>query len=188
MFAASLLGFAPPLIPIQLLWVNLVTDSLPAMALGTEKAEKDIMTRRPISPAKGFFSDGLWIDISLEGMLIGTVTILSFLIGSKMFGTENILLGRTMAFCTISFCEIAHAVNMRSSLPLFKAGFFSNRAMTASVIICSLVQASAVIFPPLANVFGVTSLSAVQWLTVICLSVIPLVIGEAGKILFARKV
>ena len=186
-FAASVLGFAPPLIPIQLLWVNLVTDSLPAMALGTEKAEKDIMTRRPISPAKGFFSDGLWIDISLEGMLIGTVTVLSFLIGSKMFGTENILLGRTMAFCTISFCEIAHAVNMRSSLPLFKAGFFSNRAMTASVIICSLVQASAVIFPPLADVFGVTSLSAVQWLIVICLSVIPLVIGEAGKILFTCK-
>lgn len=187
-FAASVLGLEPPLLPIQLLWVNLVTDSLPAMALGTEKTEKDIMSRAPVSPGKGFFSDGLWMDITLEGMLVGTVTILAFLIGSFMFGAENsLILGRTMAFCTISFCEIAHAVNMRSSLPLYKAGFFSNKAMTFAVIICTAVQASVVIFEPLAHIFGVTVLTGTQWAAVAGLSLIPLIIGEIGKTVFSGK-
>lgn len=183
-FAASLLGFSPPLIPIQLLWVNLITDSLPAMALGTEKTERDIMTRRPVSPSKGFFSDGMWIDISLEGMIVGTLTILAYSIGCLMFGAESsIILGRTMAFCTISFCEIAHAVNMRSSLPLYKAGIFSNRMMNIAVAVCSAAQAGVVVFPRLAGIFGVTPLSSVQWLIVAALAAVPLAVGEAGKIL-----
>ncbi len=185
-FAASLLGFEAPLIPIQLLWVNLVTDSLPAMALGTEKAEKDIMSRPPIKPGKGFFSDGLWLDISLEGLLVGTITILSYLIGCLAFGAESsLILGRTMAFCTLSFCEITHAVNTRSSLPLYKAGFFSNKAMTLAVAVCSAVQAAVVVFEPLAKLFGVMPLSAAQWLTVAALSLIPLISGEIGKIVFS---
>ncbi|MBQ2847829.1 MAG: calcium-translocating P-type ATPase, PMCA-type [Clostridia bacterium] len=187
-FAASLLGLEAPLIPIQLLWVNLVTDSLPAMALGTEKIEKDIMKRPPVSPQKGFFSDGLWIDISLEGMLVGTLTILAYLMGSLMFGAQSgVALGRTMAFCTLSFCEIVHAINMRSSLPLYKAGIFSNRMMNLAVAGCSLVQASVVIIPPLADVFGVISLNAPQWAIVIGLSLVPLITGEIGKVVFARK-
>lgn len=181
-FAASLLGLEPPLIPIQLLWVNLVTDSLPAMALGTEKIEKDIMKRPPISPKKGFFSDGLWMDISLEGMLVGTLTILAYLIGSLAFGSESsVVLGRTMAFCTLSFCEIAHAVNMRASVPLVEAGLFDNKMMNLAVILCSAVQASVIIFPPLASIFGVIPLNGLQWLLVAGLSLVPLIIGEAGK-------
>ncbi|MBQ4626424.1 MAG: cation-translocating P-type ATPase, partial [Clostridia bacterium] len=104
-FASSLLGFSAPLVPIQLLWVNLVTDSLPAMALGTEKPEKDIMSRKPLSPSKGFFSDGLWLDITLEGLLVGTLTLLAFSLGALVFpSADNLALGRTMAFCTLSFC------------------------------------------------------------------------------------
>ena len=181
-FAASLLNLAPPLIPIQLLWVNLVTDSLPAMALGTEKTEPDIMKRPPISPKKGFFADGMWLDISLEGILVGTITVLAFLIGSK----TSLVLGRTMAFCTLSFCEITHAVNMRSAQPLYKAGFFSNKAMTLAVAVCCAVQASVVFIPALAEIFGVTALTAHQWITVGMLSVIPLAAGETGKILFPK--
>lgn len=186
-FAASLLGLEAPLIPIQLLWVNLVTDSLPAMALGTEKTEPDIMKRTPISPEKSFFSDGLWLDISLEGMLVGTVTILAFLLGTLSYGLQSsLVLGRTMAFCTLSFCEIAHAINMRSSLPLYKIGFFSNKTMSIALILCCTVQVAVVIIPPFARVFGVTALNSVQWLTVICLSLIPLATGETGKILFKK--
>lgn len=187
-FAASLLGFEAPLLPIQLLWVNLVTDSLPAMALGTEKTEKNIMKLSPISPSKGFFSDGLWLDISLEGMLVGTLTILAFSIGSLMFGKESsLILGRTMAFCTLSFCEIAHAINMRSSLPLYKVGYFSNRTMTFAVAVCSLVQAAVVAFRPLADIFCVVSLNTVQWLIVIGLSLTPLICGEIGKTIFSSS-
>lgn len=187
-FAVSLMGLETPLIPIQLLWVNLVTDSLPAMALGTEAIEKDIMKRPPVSPKKGFFSDGLWMDISLEGMLIGTLTVLAYLIGCLAFGEgSSVILGRTMAFCTLSFCEIAHAVNMRSSLPLFKAGIFSNRMMNLAVALCSAVQASVVVFSPLAGIFGATALTGIQWLIVAGLSLVPLITGETGKTVYTRK-
>lgn len=187
-FASSLLGLDAPLLPIQLLWVNLVTDSLPAMALGTEKSEKDIMNRAPIPPDKGFFSDGLWADITLEGLLVGTITVLSFLLGRFAFGAESsLILGRTMAFCTLSFCEIAHAVNNRSSVPLYKIGFFSNKAMTIAVAVCTAIQAAVVVFKPLADIFGVTSLAPIQWIIVSLLSLVPLITGEIGKIVFSKN-
>lgn len=187
-FASSLLGFSAPLVPIQLLWVNLVTDSLPAMALGTEKPEKDIMSRKPLSPSKGFFSDGLWLDITLEGLLVGTLTILAFSLGSLVFPSpDGITLGRTMAFCTLSFCEIAQAINMRSVFPLYKIGFFSNRMMNLSVVICSAMQAAVIFIPQLSALFGVVPLTAAQWLTVIALSLVPLISGEIGKIIFCKK-
>ncbi len=183
-FIASLIGFEAPLVPIQLLWVNLVTDSLPAMALGMEKTESNIMKRKPISPENGFFSGGLWLDISIEGALIGVLTLLAFSIGNFMFGEHGgTVLGRTMAFCTLSFCEIAHAVNMRSSMPLCKTGFFSNRIMTGSVLICSALQAAVVVISPLAEIFGTVPLNSTQWLIVIALSSVTLLVGEAGKII-----
>ncbi len=187
-FASSLLGFSAPLVPIQLLWVNLVTDSLPAMALGTENPEKDIMKRAPLSPSKGFFSDGLWLDITLEGLLVGILTILSFSLGTLVFPSENSLaLGRTMAFCTLSFCEIAQAINMRSYFPLYKAGIFSNKIMNIAVVVCSAMQCAVVVIPGLASLFGVVPLSGIHWITVFLLSAIPLLAGEAGKIIFSKK-
>lgn len=181
-FAASLLGFSQPLIPIQLLWINLVTDSLPAMALGTEKTEKNIMQRKPISPKKGFFSDGLWLDIMLEGLLIGILTLLAFSIGSLIYGSLE--LGRTMAFATLSFCEIAHAVNMRSSLPLYKAGIFSNKMMNFAVLVCTGVQTAVMVIPSLADIFGTVPMTSAQWAVVAALSLVTLVIGEAGKMVY----
>ncbi len=187
-FASSLLGFSAPLVPIQLLWVNLVTDSLPAMALGTEKTEKNIMQRKPVSPSKGFFSDGLWLDITLEGLLIGTLTILAFSLGSLVFPSGNsIATGRTMAFCTLSFCEISQAINMRSSFSLYKTGFFTNKVMNIAVVVCSAMQCAVVLIPWLASLFGVVALSGIQWLTVIGLSVVPLLTGEVGKMIFSKK-
>ncbi len=182
-FAASLLGLSQPLIPIQLLWINLVTDSLPAMALGTEKTEKNIMDRKPVSPKKGFFSDGLWLDIMLEGLLIGVLTLLAFSVGNIIYGSLE--LGRTMAFATLSFCEIAHAVNMRSTQPLFKAGIFSNKMMNIAVAVCTGVQAAVMIIPSLAEIFGTVPMNGAQWAIVAALSLVTLVIGEAGKIIRA---
>lgn len=183
-FAASLLGLSQPLIPIQLLWINLVTDSLPAMALGTEKTEKNIMERKPISPKKGFFSDGLWLDITLEGLLIGVLTLFAFSTGNLIYGSLE--LGRTMAFATLSFCEIAHAVNMRSTLPLYKAGFFSNKMMNIAVFVCTGVQLAVMVIPSFAEIFGTVPMNATQWAIVAALSLVTLVIGEAGKC-FAKK-
>lgn len=182
-FFASVLGFSNPLLPIQLLWVNLVTDSLPAIALGTEKTEKDIMLRSPVPASKGFFSDGLWLDITLEGAFVGALTLLAHSIGNLVFGG----VGGTMAFCTLSFCEIAHAINTRSSGSVFRAGFFSNRMMNIAVVICVFLQTAVICIPQLSALFGTVPLNLPQWLTVIALSSMPLVIGEAGKLLSGRR-
>lgn len=181
-FLASVLGFSSPLLPIQLLWVNLVTDSLPAIALGTEKTEKNIMLRKPLPPSHGFFAGGLWLDISLEGAFVGALTLLAHAIGNFFFGG----VGGTMAFCTLSFCEISHAINTRSSQSLFKNGLFSNKTMNIAVAVCVALQASVVCIPPLASLFGTLPLNAVQWLVVGVLSSMPLIMGEIGK-LFGRK-
>lgn len=178
-FAASVLGWGAPLLPIQLLWVNLVTDSLPAIALGVEKNENNIMKRKPIPPSQGFFHGGLWLDISLEGAFVGALTLLAYAIGNLFFAGT----GSTMAFCTLSFCEIAHAVNTRSSESLFKIGFFSNKTMNIAVAVCIILQAAVVCIPPLASLFGTVPLSVAQWLTVFVLSSMPLIIGEIGKLL-----
>ena len=178
-FMASIFGMAQPLVPIQLLWINLVTDSLPAMALGTEKTEKDIMERKPISPKKGFFSDGLWLDIMLEGLLIGILTLLAFSIGNLIYSDES--LGRTMAFATLSFSEIAHAVNMRSAQPLYKTGLFSNKMMNLAVIVCIAVQSAVMLIPKLSEIFGTVPMNSIQWSIVILLSLVTLIIGEIGK-------
>ena len=181
-FIASVLGFSAPLLPIQLLWVNLVTDSLPAIALGTEKNEKNIMSRKPVSPSQGFFADGLWLDISLEGAFVGALTLLAHAIGNFFFGG----VGGTMAFCTLSFCEISHAVNTRSSESIFKCGIFSNKTMNIAVAVCGVLQAAVVCIPQLAALFGTVPLNAVQWLTVLAISSMPLVLGEIGK-LFGKR-
>lgn len=178
-FAASVLGWGAPLLPIQLLWVNLVTDSLPAIALGVEKNESNIMKRKPIPPSQGFFHGGLWLDITLEGAFVGALTLLAHAIGNLLLGG----VGGTMAFCTLSFCEIAHAVNTRSSESLFKVGFFSNKTMNIAVAVCIILQAAVVCIPPLAALFGTVPLNAMQWLTVFALSSMPLVIGEISKLL-----
>jgi Ca2+-transporting ATPase len=118
----------------------------------------------------------------MEGLLVGTLTLLAYSIGFFMFGTNNsLLLGRTMAFCTLSFCEIAHAVNMRSNQPLFKAGILSNRMMNLAVAVCVVFQCTVVLIPKLAEIFGVISLTGTQWLIVAGLSIIPLLVGETGK-------
>lgn len=183
-FISSVLGFEAPLAAIHLLWVNLVTDSLPAMALGTEKPEAGIMLRKPLPQDKGFFADGLWLDISLEGILIGALTLISFGIGRFMLPcADPLTLGRTMAFCTLSFCEITHSVNMRSSLPLYKIGFFSNRMMNIAFPVCVAAQAAVVVIPTLARLFDVVPLSAFQWLIVAAVSLVPLAVGEVGKLL-----
>jgi Ca2+-transporting ATPase len=182
-FAASVLGFGAPLLPIQLLWVNLVTDSLPAIALGTEKTEADIMKRKPIPPSKGFFSDGLWLDITLEGAFVGALTLLAHGIGNFVFGG----VGVTMAFCTLSFCEISHAVNTRSSKPVIGKDFFSNRMMNLAVAVCAVLQAGVVCLPAIAPFFGAVPLNPVQWTTVLALSSMPLVIGEISKRIFTKK-
>ena len=116
-FIGLLLGFESPLLAIQLLWVNLVTDSLPAIALGLEPEDKDIMNKKPRDNKKGLFADGLWSKIFLEGTMIGMLTLLAFGIGNKLYGIE---VGRTMAFVSLGVLELVHSFNIKSEKSIFK--------------------------------------------------------------------
>lgn len=111
------LGLKSPLLAIQLLWINLVTDSFPAIALGLESAEKDIMNRQPIDKRKGIFADGLWNKIIVEGIMIGMLTLIAFSIGNKYYGLE---VARTMAFLTMGFLELIHSINIKSEKSILK--------------------------------------------------------------------
>lgn len=178
-FGGIMFGWASPLTAIQLLWVNLVTDSLPAIALGLDTPDKDIMEKKPHSPKKGIFDGGLWAAIMCEGLMIGALALLAFSIGSNLFG--NFTTGRTMAFAVLSISQLVHAFNMRSEHSVIKAGLFKNPYLVLSLFAGLVLEVSVITIPKLAASFGVVPLGVLGWLTVAFLSVMPLVIVEAQK-------
>lgn len=181
--AAFLMGLPAPLIPIQLLWVNLVTDSLPAMALGVEKTENGIMERKPLSPRGSMFANGLGFDIALEGMMIGAISLLAYVFGHAFYDVGGVTgIGGTMAFAVLSLSELVHAFNMRSEQSLFRIGLFSNKKMLLSFIVCAALQISVMMVPPLAAIFGVTALNAEQWGITGAFALSPLIIMELAKL------
>ena len=155
-FMGLLLGMKSPLLAIQLLWINLVTDSLPAIALGLEPAEKDIMKRKPIDSKKGIFADGLWNKIITEGIMIGMLTLIAFSIGNKYWGLD---VGRTMAFISIGILELVHSFNIKSEKSIFKTGILENKFLIGSFILGIIVQIIVVLMPSLANIFNVVRLT-----------------------------
>jgi Ca2+-transporting ATPase len=120
-FVGLLLGLKSPLLAIQLLWINLVTDSFPAIALGLEPPDKDIMNKKPRDSKKGIFSDGLWSKIILEGTMIGMLTLIAFSIGNKLYSLD---VGRTMAFVALGMLELIHSFNIKSEESIFKVRIF----------------------------------------------------------------
>ena len=177
-FIGLLLGFESPLLAIQLLWINLITDSFPAIALGLEKEEKDIMSRKPINSKEGIFSGGLWNKIITEGVMIGTLTLLAFSIGNKFYGVD---VGRTMAFVSMGLLELVHSFNIKTEESIFKIGLFENKYLLGSFILGTLMQIVIVIIPFLANIFNLVNLNKIQWLYTIGISILPIVIIELQK-------
>lgn len=180
--SAFLLKLPAPLIAIQLLWVNLVTDSFPALALGVEPVEDDIMDRKPINPKKSLFSNGTGYNIIIEGCFIGAISLLAFSIGRTFFDTTKVpIIGRTMAFAVLSISQIVHAFNIRSEKSIFKTGLFGNTKMILSFIICLILQVSVISIPAVSAVFKTYTLTGLQWLIVALLSISPLVVVEIEK-------
>ena len=186
-FAATLFGMPAPLLPIQLLFINLVTDSLPALALGAEMPDSRIMQRPPRDSAKSFFADRTGLDIALEGMLIGALSLFAFVAGSSLFKNSCVELGRTMAFAAQSLCEIAHSFNMRSRRSVFSIGIFSNRKLTVCAALCAALQLTVMTVPPLAALFNVSALSPAEWLTVAALAISPIAFSELGKAVGGKR-
>ena len=199
-FVAILFGLPTPLVAVQLLWVNLVTDSLPAIALGVEPAAKDIMNKKPVPPSKGMFADGLAIQIICEGIMIGSLALLAFVVGFHYYDlpTLNNLLqvqpdsstlpstyipwvGRTMAFAVLSLSQLFHSFNMRSNHSLSEIGIFTNKKLVYSFIICSILQISVITVPALAKIFQVVPLTGRQWAITIFLAFVPIIVVEIQK-------
>lgn len=186
-FVAILFGLPSPLLAVQLLWVNLVTDSLPAISLGVEPTTADIMKKKPIPISKGMFADGLVYKIIFEGIMIGLLALTAFITGVKFFDAKVPLeildpqVGRTMAFAVLSLSQLFHSFNMRSERSLFEIGLMSNKKLLLSFIICTFLQVVVISFPPLANIFQVVPLTQLQWFIVFGLSFMPIVILELQK-------
>ena len=177
-FVGLLMGIKSPLLAIQLLWINLVTDSLPAIALGLEKEEENIMNRLPRSPKKSLFADGLWWKIIIEGSMLGMFTLLAFSIGNKLYSIE---VGRTMAFLSLGILELVHSFNIKSEESIFKTGLLENKYLVGAFLLGTLLQVTVVLIRPLATIFEVVSLNGTQWLYTLLISFAPLAIIELQK-------
>ena len=192
-FFGLVLGIKSPLLAIQLLWINLVTDSLPAIALGLEKEEENIMSRLPRNPKKNLFADGLWWKIIIEGAMLGMFTLLAFSIGNRLYSVE---VGRTMAFLTLGILELVHSFNIKSEESIFKIGIFENKYLVGALVLGVILQVIVVVVSPLAQVFSLVPLTGMQWLYTILIAVAPIPIVEIqkavngykfGKVVYAKN-
>ena len=185
-FAAFLLRVPTPLLAIQLLWVNLVTDSFPALALGVDPIQRDVMEAPPHKRDESIFSGGMGFSLAVEGCLVGALALLAYTLGRVFFDVDpaNPTVGRTMAFCVLSLSQLVHSFNMRSEHSVLKLGLFSNRKLVAACGLCAFLMVSVVLFPPLAALFKTTALTLPQWLLVAALSLCPLLVVEGEKLLW----
>ena len=185
-FVAFLLRAPTPLLAIQLLWVNLVTDSFPALALGADPIQGDVMEQPPHKREEGVFSGGVGFAVAVEGCLVGALALLAYTIGRAFFDYDPAApaIGRTMAFCVLSLSQLVHSLNMRSEHSVLKLGLLSNRKLVAACGLCAFLMISVVLFPPLSALFQTTALTALQWLIVAALSLCPLLVVEGEKLLW----
>ena len=185
-FVAFLLRAPTPLLAIQLLWVNLVTDSFPALALGADPIQGDVMEQPPHKREEGVFSGGVGFAVAVEGCLVGALALLAYTIGRAFFDYDPAApaIGRTMAFCVLSLSQLVHSFNMRSEHSVLKLGLLSNRKLVAACGFCVFLMVSVVLFPPLSSLFQTTALTALQWLVVAALSLCPLLVVEGEKLLW----
>lgn len=176
-FFGMLMGFEPPLLAIQLLWVNLVTDSLPAIALGVDKEDKDLMREPPTT--ENFVTRSEMSGILLEGAVIGMLSLLAFCIGK--FRYCDLTVARTMAFSALSISQLIHSFNVRSEKSVFHSGALKNKLLTFSAVLGIFLQICVVEIPVLASIFKVCGLSIGCWGIVAVLSVTPLILMEIQK-------
>jgi Ca2+-transporting ATPase len=180
MFFAILINLPLPLLPIQILWVNLVTDGLPALALSMEPIEGDVMKKPPRRKDEGIINKNILISMVFIGLIIAAVSLFLFTVGMK----ESLAKGRTLAFSSLALLEMYHAFNCRSeTASVFKVGIFSNMYLVLSVAVTILIQLMVIYNPILQKIFYTVPLSGMELFYVFALSSLPLVFMEVKKAL-----
>ena len=177
-FAAMLLWHKTPLLSMQLLWINLVTDSLPAITLGMEAVEKDVMDRKPKPKDEGIFANGLGIRVVLQGFMFAILTLIGFVVGENVTG--SLAGGQTLAFMILALSQVVQAFNMRSEHSLFKIGPFSNHKLNWAAL-ASLAMVCLVLFTPVGIAFGLITLPWELYLLGLGLILVPFVVMEISK-------
>ena len=177
-FAAMLLWHKTPLLSMQLLWINLVTDSLPAIALGMEAVESDVMHRKPKPKDEGIFAHGLGLRVVLQGLMFALLTLIGFVVGENVTGT--LAGGQTMAFMILSLSQIVQAYNMRSDHSLFKIRPFTNHKLNWAAL-ASILLVCLVLFTPVGIAFGLITLPWQLYLLGLGLILVPVLVMELSK-------
>ena len=180
------------LLPIHILWINLVTDSLPALALAFDPANSDIMERKPVKPGKGIFTKGMTWRIVYQGVMIGLLTLAAFMIGLGTTTTpidglsldeSKIEVGQTMAFVTLAFSELVHVFNVRNNKKsVFKTGIFNNMKLIGAVILSAILMLVILLIPGLREIFSIPVLPTENIIELVLLVFAPLVIVEIFKL------
>ncbi|MGG5461788.1 calcium-translocating P-type ATPase, PMCA-type [Clostridium sp. B9] len=186
LFTAILLNWNSPLQPIHILWVNLITDSFPALALGVDETKEDVMDKKPRSPKESIFVKSDKIQLIINGLLIGGITLFAFKLGENLY-PDSLIHAQTMAFVVLSISQLFLSLSIRSNVKsAFSLGLFSNKYLIYSILFGILLQVAIISIAPIASIFKVTPLLPYDWLVVILVSFIPFVINEVFKI-FRRK-
>lgn len=192
MFVTILVGWEAPLLATQLLWINLLTDSLPAVALGMDPGDPDVMKEKPRNPKESFFAGGAGLQVILGGVLIGAITIMAFWYGYYEHGfspfdasvpADVVSYARTMAFMAIISCQLFYSLAMRNSKKsILKVGIFSNMYLLSAIILGLLMQLVVIGIPAMQNAFKLQMLDMRGWLMVLALGLVPLVFSELHKL------
>ncbi len=189
-FVATALNFHQmPLVAIQLLWLNLVTDALPALALGMEPVESSVMNQKPRDPKTSLFAQGFGASMVFYGILVGGITLVAYYLGEYVLSDPDKAdaVANTMAFSTLVFCELTRAFAVRSQhRSVFQVGLFTNKTMNIAFVVGLVMQLAVMLLPPLMAIFDVCALTGSEWAVVVALSLVPLVVSELAKA-FARS-
>lgn len=187
LFVAILLNWAAPLLPIHILWVNLITDSFPALSLGVDPGDKGVMELPPRNPKESLFAGRMGKLLILNGILIGANTLFAFVLGEYLY-PDSLRHAQTMAFVVLSVSQLFYSLAMRNETKsLFQVGVFKNKWLIGSVLLGILLQLAIITIPFTASVFKVYPLTLTDWGIVILISLIPFVINEIIKIFFRMK-
>lgn len=188
MMASVVVGFPLPLTPIQILWLNLVTDTPPALALGVEPPVKGVMKRPPRNPKRGIFTRNLIVDISYQGVAISAATLLVF--GYFLFRTRggDLNHARTAAFVTLAMAQLFHAFNCQNHrVSLFRTGLFTNKWMVIAVLSSVVMLLGGMYLPFLKDIFGQEPLDFSEWGICLSAALIPVAAVEIVKVTFKRR-
>lgn len=198
-FLSILFNWPIPLLATQLLWVNLITDSLPAISLGIDPGDPEVMKEKPRNPKESFFAHGAAIRAVIGGLLIGLLTLAAFYFGLWEHGYHHIgknaeipedvvTYARTMAFVVLAVSQLFYSLSMRSpNKSIFKVGLFTNKLLIGAIILGMVLQFTVISVPFLAKAFGVQFLSLQDWGLVILFALVPMIVNELIKVFLRNK-